>query len=251
MSTITPSFDHPLLRESRAWPVAPFTAIICALMLLAGLYAGEIGLRHMGWLTQPLPASTDPDRSYDIVIGNVGLEVPASHLRFEEQHRSGLLPRIDLALRWPDMEPLGDPETLRQTPRETIMFVRLQDDPEALDSNDLLRTVYRQVFVGAANRTAAGLVERKLDPEAGYGEDVVYFNDDGSTLFAARCSAPMASAASPSVVLPLCHRDLVLANGLALTYRFAPTLLGDWRALDDGVLNFLIGLSQYADETGG
>ena len=230
--------DHPFLRHDRGFAVLPFTALLAALILATALFMGHSALRHLGLLV-PSPLEGGPRQAvYEIVVGGINFQIPAGYLRFAEQERDGVLPGIDLALAWPTMAPLGDPETLRNTPRENIIFIGISDAPDTMDTTDLLGSVYREVFVGPIAHRPDGLVARRLDPQAGYVDETVVFDLTTGSGFAARC------AGDPQTMWETCYRDVILTNGLTVTYRFAPALLSEWRKLDDTVLNFLINLAQ-------
>lgn len=180
--------------------------------------------------------------SYELVVGGINFRVPTGYLRFAEQHRNGVLPGIDLALAWPTMAPLGDAETLRATPRENIVFIGISDVDGAMDTTDLLGTVYREVFVGPIEHTPNGLVRRQLDPQAGYVDETVLYDISTGSGFAARC------AGGGETVWETCYRDVVLTNGLTVTYRFSPLLLEQWRQLDESILSFLLMLARSSQD---
>lgn len=180
--------------------------------------------------------------SYELVVGGINFRVPTGYLRFAEQHRNGILPGIDLALAWPTMAPLGDAETLRATPRENIVFIGISDVDGAMDTTDLLGTVYREVFVGPVEHTPSGLVRRQLDPQAGYVDETVLYDISTGSGFAARC------AGGGETVWETCYRDVVLTNGLTVTYRFSPLLLEQWRQLDESILSFLLMLARSSQD---
>lgn len=180
--------------------------------------------------------------SYELVVGGINFRVPTGYLRFAEQHRNGVLPGIDIALAWPTMAPLGDAETLRATPRENIVFVGISDVDGAMDTTDLLGTVYREVFVGPIEHTQSGLVRRQLDPQAGYVDETVLYDISTGSGFAARC------AGGGETVWETCYRDVVLTNGLTVTYRFSPLLLEQWRQLDESILSFLLMLARSSQD---
>ncbi|MBV6657028.1 MAG: hypothetical protein KI785_04590 [Devosiaceae bacterium] len=238
MSTL----DHVIQDQPRAFAVLPFTSMTCALVLLTALFWGHIALREAGLLVPESAMNTSRTGPYEIVVGGINFRVPAGYMRFAEQRRPGVLPAVDLAFAWPTLTPLGDAEALRATPRESIIFVGLSDAVQPLDSTDLLGSVYREVFVGPIETVDDGLVRRRLDPQAGYGHDSVVFDITQGTGFAARCSA------GGETIWATCYRDVVLTNGLTVTYRFSPELLSDWQALDDAILGFLLHLAQASQD---
>lgn len=230
--------DHPLLSDLRPFPVLPFGVLTCALVLLSAFYGGHLTLREKGLVINTEQAFYQTPVSHEVSIGGISFLVPSSFIRFAEQQRSGVLPRVDMALAWPGLTPLGNPETLRNTPRESIILLGLSDGGEPLDTTDLLGSVYREVFVGPVEDAPFGLVRRRLDPEAGYDHDTVLFDIQTGSGFAARCSD------GDETIWNTCYRDIILTNGLTVTIWFSPAILEDWGQIDEAVLGFLVGLAQ-------
>lgn len=235
--------DHPILRHDRGFAVLPFTLITGALILLSALFIGHTSLRTLGLVDDIGPVERGDAQAYELVVGGINFRVPTGYLRFAEQHRNGVLPGIDLAMAWPTMAPLGDAEILRNTPRENIVFIGISDVQGSMDTTDLLGSVYREVFVGPIEHTPNGLVRRQLDPQAGYLEETVYYDISTGSGFATRC------AGDGGTVWETCYRDVVLTNGLTVTYRFSPTLLDQWQALDDSILGFLLMLARSSQDS--
>lgn len=234
--------NHPMMRASRGFAVLPFSFFTVSLVLLSALFIGHAGLRHTGLVVSSPTLERASDGVFEVVVGGINFRVPAGYLRFAEQQRPGVLPGIDLALAWPTMAPLGDAETLRNTPQERIVFISLSDSSDSLDTTDLLGTVYREVFVGPIVHTPEGLVRRRLDPQAGYSDETVAYDISTGSGFAARC------AAGDETVWETCYRDVILTNGLTVRYRFSPELLSDWRSLDDSIMGFLLMLAQSSQD---
>ncbi len=235
----------PALRHERGFPTLPFSLITGALVLLTTLFLGHAGLRHMGLVISTSGVDRGEASAYELVIGGINFRIPTGYLRFAEHHRDGVLPAVDLALAWPTMAALGDAEILRNTPRENIVFVGISDVDGAMDTTDLLGTVYREVFVGPTEQTANGLARRQLDPQAGYLDETVFYDITQGTGFAARCSG------GGDTVWETCYRDVVLTNGLTVTYRFSPSLLVQWDDLDDSILGFLLMLARASQDYAG
>lgn len=234
--------DHSMMRADRGFAILPFSFLTLSLVLLTALFIGHAGLRHTGLVVSSPTLERATDGAYEIVVGGINFRVPAGYLRFAEQQRPGLLPGIDLALAWPTMAPLGDAETLRNTPQERIVFISLSDTVDSLDTTDLLGTVYREVFVGPIMHIPEGLVRRRLDPQAGYEDETVVYDITTGSGFAARC------AAGDETVWATCYRDVILTNGLTVRYRFSPQLLDDWDKLDDSIMGFLLMLAQSSQD---
>lgn len=99
--------------------------------------------------------------------------------------------------------------------------------------------------MSARSSTSSGLVRRQLDPEAGYVDETVFYDISTGSGFAARC------AGGGATVWETCYRDVVLTNGLTVTYRFSPTLLDEWRQLDESILGFLLMLARSSQDYAG
>ena len=233
------SVDTALLRPNRGFAILPFSIATLGLIVVAVLFMGYSSLQYLGLVAPASHVERGEASSYEIVVGGITFQVPTGYLRFAEQHRDGVLPGIDLALAWPTMAPLGDAETLRNTPQENIVFIGVSDARDALDTTDLLGSVYSEIFVGPVEHTENGLVRRRLDPQAGYPGETVFFDIGRGTGFAARCAG-----GGSGTVWETCYRDVILTNGLTVNFRFSPALLADWETLDNTILSFLLMLAR-------
>jgi hypothetical protein len=70
-------------------------------------------------------------------------------------------------------------------------------------------------------------------PKSGYvDEQLVVANRTGRPPFVARCL----KGEHARDLLAECQRDIIVSDDLSLSYRFPTSLLGNWEAMDDAIL---------------
>lgn len=179
---------------------------------------------------------TDSISLHEIVIGNNVLAVPANAIRFEPARRDGVASRLDLYLRWPDLEGYTNAardEFNNTGQTRTILFLSFAEKMMSRDMSGRFEPIYRSLIDESGDLIPGGLVEYRFTKRSGYLDEtlVVAERPDGDP-FVARCLS------GPSAVdsLAPCERDVHLGRDLALTYRFPRDLLPDWRKMDAAVL---------------
>lgn len=179
---------------------------------------------------------TDDTSLHEIVIGNNVLVVPANAIRFAPARRDGTASRLDLYLRWPDLEgytDAGRDEFNNAGDTRTILFLSFAEEMMSRDMSGRFEPIYRSLIEEMGNPVPGGLMEYRFTERSGYlDETLVVAQRPGRDPFVARCLS------GPSAVdsLAPCERDVHLGEELALTYRFPRALLSDWRKMDAAVL---------------
>jgi hypothetical protein len=173
------------------------------------------------------------------IAGN-DLAIPANMIRSSRQRRGGAVERVDLILDWPDLRGYSaeTAEPFRSgSPIAPLIYVSLSPADSSMDSSARLEPVYSRFFTGDAVTAPTGLIARRLSDDSGYrGEEVVY-EPLASRPFVARCVAK----ATPEIPAT-CMRDVLVAPGLSMLYRFDRFYLGDWQAIDAGLRDLAAGL---------
>ena len=179
-----------------------------------------------------LGGHSDATTVHEIVLGNDVLAVPENMIRFEEARRPGVTNRLDLYLRWPELE--GYSEATREAfnhadgSRELI-FVTFHKRLMSRDMSGRFEPIYTALTETGAPGPA-GLELRPFRSSAGYLDEVLAVGpiDGRGERFVARCLTGQQAADS----LAPCERDVHLGEGLSVNYRFPEHLLNDWDSLD-------------------
>lgn len=178
---------------------------------------------------------TDDTTMHEIVIGNDVIAAPANAIRFERSRRNGIATRLDLYLRWPQMD--GYSEAARAafnhaSGDKRILFVSFEQRQMTRDMSGRLAPIYNELIVKPGVPGPEGMTLYGFTEKSGYlNEILAVAARPGEAPFVARCM----SGPSAEESLAPCERDVFVGKGLSLSYRFPQELLGEWRTLDAAV----------------
>lgn len=190
---------------------------------------------------------TESQTLHEIVIGNNVLAVPANTIRFERARRDGVASRLDLYLRWPELD--GYTRAARDDfnhagGASNIIFLSFGQRMMAHDMSGRFEPIYRFLIAPEARTGPGGIALHDFQERLGYEDEYLAVGErTGKEPFVARCLSGPAGERS----LAPCERGIHVGNGLSLTYRFPAELLGEWRALDAAVTNKAAELLQTAE----
>lgn len=184
----------------------------------------------------------------EIVIGNDVLSVPANMIRFDASRRDGVAARLDLYLRWPQMDGYSDAarnDFNHANGSRNILFLSFEERMMSQDMSGRLEPIYRAVIEASGRPGPGGLSVHSFSEHSGYGDEVLVVGDaNGAKPFVMRCLAGEAARES----LAPCERDIHVGHDLALTYRMPAGLAGSWREIDAAVRKFAERLLQKGDQ---
>lgn len=207
-------------------------AAFAALALLSGAIsiAGKIAGRSIA-----MAGHTDDTTTREIVIGNDVLTVPANMIRFEAARRDGVASRLDLYLRWPQMD--GYSAEARDDFNHAegggpILFLGFEEKMMSRDMSGRFEPIYRSLIDRHGRAGPAGLAVHAFPEKSGYVDEVLVVGDEGGgEPFVMRC---LSGAAARESLAP-CERDIHVGRGLSLTYRMPAELAGSWREVDAAI----------------
>lgn len=201
-------------------------ALLSLAISLAGRWAGQTIL--MG-------GHSDDTTAREIVIGNDVLTVPANMIRFEAARRDGAAGRLDLYVRWPQMDgySIAASDAFNHVDGDrSILFVSLEPRMMSRDMSSRFDPIYRLLIEDEARPGPGGLAIHRFSPESGYVDEVLAVAErPGEEPFVMRCLAGQAAKES----LAPCERDIHVGNDLSLVYRMPPALAGEWPAVETAV----------------
>jgi len=210
--------------------------VFCGFAVLAALsLAISFGGRWFGH-TIAMAGYTDDTTTREVVIGNDVVAAPANTIRFEKARRDGVAGRLDLYLRWPELD--GYSETARLAfnnldGNKRIIFLSLEPRVMTRDMSGRLAPIYNALTVKPGVPGPEGMTLFGFSETSGYLNEVLAVAArSGKPAFVARCL----NGTEADESLAPCERDVFVGNGLSMTYRFPRELLGDWRALDAAVV---------------
>lgn len=178
---------------------------------------------------------TDDRTIHEVVIGNNVIEVPANAIRFEQARRDGIASRLDLYLRYPQLD--GYSEAARDDfnhsgSTKDIVFLSFEPRIMSRDMSGRFAPIYSALVARPGNAGPDGTTIYDFSARSGYlNEVLVVAGRPGKDPFVARClSGPSAEES-----LAPCERDIHLGEDLSLTYRFPREFLNDWQTLDASI----------------
>jgi hypothetical protein len=187
---------------------------------------------------------TDDTTPHEIVIGNDVIVAPNNIIRFEQARRDGIAARLDLYLRYPEMD--GYSRDNRDdfngaNGRKTILFLSFEPRMMSRDMSGRFQPIYGELIEKAGAPGPGGTTIYGFTQKSGYlDESLAVAERPGKDPFVARC---LTGAAAEQSLAP-CERDVFIGENLSLTYRFPDALLADWQRLDAAVLAEANGLLQ-------
>ncbi|QPC93332.1 hypothetical protein [Mesorhizobium sp. INR15] len=178
---------------------------------------------------------TDDPTLHKVVIGKNVIAVPANMIRFNQARRDGIASRLDLYLRYPEMD--GYSEAARDDFNHTgsskdIIFLSFEPQMMSRDMSGRFSPIYSALIVQPGTAGPGGTTVYGFNEKSGYlNEVLVVGKRPGKDPFVARClSGPSADES-----LAPCERDIQVGEELSLTYRFPREFLGDWQRLDAAI----------------
>jgi hypothetical protein len=196
------------------------------------------------WLGRSIAMAgyTDVTTAHEIVIGNNVITVPANFIRFDQARRDGVASRLDLYLRYPEMD--GYSAAARDDFNHTgtakkIVFLSFEPRMMSRDMSGRFAPIYSALIVQPGTPGPGGTTFYNFTEKSGYLNEVLAVAErPGKNPFVARClSGPSAQES-----LAPCERDIQVGDDLSLTYRFPRELLGNWQALDAAITGKVAGM---------
>jgi hypothetical protein len=206
--------------------------------VFAALALLSLGISVGGkWLGRAiaLAGHTDDTTLREVVIGNNVISAPANTIRFDRQRRDGVADRLDLYLRWPELDGYNDAarDDFNHTKRSrNIIFLSFEERMMSRDMSGRLEPIYASMLVRPGTAGPGGTTLFGFNEKSGYLNEVLAaaaLPDGGA--FVARCLVGESAAES----LAPCERDIHVGDNLSLSYRFPSELLGDWAKLDAAI----------------
>lgn len=195
------------------------------------------------WLGRSIALAgyTDETVLRHIVMGDNVIAVPANFIRFDQARRDGIASRLDLYLRYPEMDGYSTAarDDFNHVTTKKIVFLSFEPKMMSRDMSGRFAPIYSALIEKPGTPGPGGTTIYAFTEKSGYLNEVLAVADrPGKDPFVARClSGPSAEES-----LAPCERDIQVGEDLSLTYRFPRELLGDWPALDAAIAAKVAGI---------
>lgn len=221
-----------------------FTAVDSSLMrkvfyAFAAMALLSVGISVAGKLfghSIAMAGHTDDPTPREVVIGNDVITVPSNMIRFERARRDGIASRLDLYMRWPELD--GYSEAARDVFNNAggarqIVFLSFEERIMSRDMSGRLDPIYSRMIERPGTSGPGGVTLYRFTEKSGYMNEVLAVAPrKGQPPFVARCLSGPAAEES----LAPCERDVQVGGNLSLSYRFPAELLSSWEKLDAAVM---------------
>jgi hypothetical protein len=231
------------IRQHSGWliPLGVFaaTAVVSFLVLLAYLAPTPLSLIEK----RPSPtAQTDPVL---VSVNGQSFSIPANYILYKSDRQAGPHNEVALAAISPDFRGYSDRDSQTFAGNATdspVVYLLIREEPLDIGEAERLKRIYLG-YVADSNGQAGpfGLTQYAFRDDSGYrGEDLFVgaMQSGPAVLHCVRLSAQVPN--------PSCMRDMPIAPGVALSYRFKRAHLTDWREIAAGVRALIDGFRANA-----
>jgi hypothetical protein len=232
MSRYADRTDDDTIRQRSGWliPLGVFlvTAILTALILLFYIIPSPPSL---------FEEQVNPTGRTDIIhlkVHGNSFYIPANYLEYKSARQGGEKKEIALFAMMPDMDGYSSWEAGTFTGNATdspIVYLLIDDEPVNLTEADRLQRIY-MAYVANPKGTQGpfGLTQYMFHDDTGYRREDLFVGTTDAGPVVLRCVRFSQEVPSPS-----CLREMPIAHGVKLSYRFKRAQLARWREISDGV----------------
>jgi len=220
------------IRERSGWliPLGVFlvTFALAALFLLFYLAPSPPSFFH-----EPVNFTSRSD-TIILKVHSHAFRIPANYLKYRSDRQGGERREIKLIALLPDMQGYSDWEDTSfrsNAPDTPTIEMLIHDDPVKITERDWFRRIYQPYISNPSGvRGPYGLTQYVFRRDSGYRAVDLFVGRTSEGPILIQCERFSQRIPSPS-----CHREMPIAHGVALSYRFKRAHLARWRAIANGV----------------
>jgi len=224
------------LRERSGWliPLAVFIVTAALSAFFLALYLAPTPTS----LIEEHPSPTPRTDRVRLRIGGLTLAIPANYLPYANAQQGGDLKLVELYTKYPGFQGFSEPQSKAfagSSVDSPIIYILIRKDRFNLDEAERLQRIYMSyVALGAQRPSSYGLMQYAFRDDSGYRNEDLFVGNTAHGPVVMRCVR-----FSTQVTNPSCVRDVALANGVVLSYRFKRAYLPEWRQLAQGVMGLV------------
>ena len=230
MSRRDSEFDGQV-QERSGWllPIAVFvvTAVLSAFFLLYYLAPNP------GSFIEEHARPTSRRDAVKLWIGGIPFTIPANYLPYAGGRKGGARKEVALYAALPDFRGYSDTDSpifSANNAGSPIVYMLIREEAFNLPEAIRLQRIYlNDVVDGRGRKGLFGLVQYEFRDDSGYRGEDLFVGQTGRGVVVMHCVRLSQNVPSPS-----CLRDMVLARGVALSYRFKRSQLANWRSIATG-----------------
>jgi hypothetical protein len=223
--------DEPIRKRS-GWLI-PLAVFVVTFALSAAILAYYLAPRPNTFAGEQ-PSSTSRTDLVPVTVRGLKLAVPANYIVYESSRHGGERTDLSMAALMPDFRGYSYDASSRfasNAADSQVVYLLLREEKLNFSEAERLKRIYMN-YVADPRGTEGpfGLTQFVFRDDSGYrAEDLFVGQTEGGPIVI-RCVRFSQDVASPS-----CLRDVQIAHGVALTYRFKRAHLSRWREIAAGV----------------
>ena len=176
-------------------------------------------------------SSTEP---VALRIGNLRLWIPANYIEFESARKGGARREVALFAMLPDLTGWSNWDAASFTDNgatSRIVHLTLKQDDASLGEAEKLQRIYLAYVVDPRGKIGPyGLTQYRFRSDTGYHNEDLFVGETDRGPVVLHCAR-----LGKDVLSPGCLRDMKLAPGVTLSYRFKRSKLVHWREIAGAV----------------
>jgi hypothetical protein len=231
MSRLGDDFGGPAKQRS-VWLI-PLAVVVVTAALSALVLAYYFAPTAPELVTEQ-PAPTDETQRVQLNVGGSGFRIPANYILYASDRNGGKRKNVRMVALLPDFRgySASDRQELTDHSAESeAIYLSLREERFNVSEKERLMRIYIPQTVSREGEPGPhGLRQYAFKPHTGYRDDDLFVGETEAGPALLRCTRPSKIAPAPN-----CLREILLAKGVTLTYRFKRRHLAEWRAIDAGV----------------
>ena len=217
------------------------TVLVTVLVTIAFVFVTKFSLSIWSSTLDEDPAQSLSPESIEFSLGKHHLSVPANMLaggNFVAGADS-----VELEILWPSIEGKtidNQPLFNERNSNSSVILLRLDNHQEPVGAEERFARILAPAFAGGPLPAPEGLTGRRFQPGTGFSPDILYYgNPTTASRYLAFCSEPFDQL--PLSDTAFCQRLIQLDADTRLEIRFRPSLLQDWRAINEKLISLIRG----------
>ncbi len=233
--------DDETIRRRSGWviPLSVFLVTFCLSAVFLLLYLAPLA-------PSLFEKQISPTSRGDIIALSVGgkpFHIPANYLLYAAARQGGERKEIAIFALLPGFTGWSnwDADAFASNAADSrVIYLTLRQDRLGLSEADKFRRIYLDYTTDRDGQADAfGLRHFGFRQDTGYRSEDLFVGDSTKGPIVMRCVRPSAAVPSPS-----CLRELQLAHGIALSYRFKRAHLEEWRSIAANVDSLIAGFAK-------
>ncbi len=223
--------DEPIRKRS-GWLI-PLAVFFVTFALSAAILVYYLAPRPTTFAGEQ-PSPTSRADLIQLRVHGLRVAVPANYLVYESTRQGGDRTDLSMFALLPDLHGYVSDEASRfndNAADSQVVYLLLREEKLNFTEADRLKRIYMNYVADPHGREGPfGLTQFAFRDDSGYRSEDLFVGETDNGPVVMRCVRFSQDVASPS-----CLRDVPVAHGVTLTYRFKRAHLSHWREIDSGI----------------